>query len=412
MSSDGEESTWTTVVRQQRAPKEPWSTAEEPFTPFQGMQRRYLNLIAEHLLEKSGPCELGSLGNLFPQPAELRGKTLKDMLLEADDIFSLEVFKSTGWAVRLKRGKLAPRVVSASGSMVPSTVPHLRKTQLCVDWQIKGQCARGATCSFAHGKTELKARPDRKPKCFEHEERDKKPTCEPRAASHGPMHAGMFDALDHTNLEPSSRDPTAEVEHEQQVLECPETREEGLAAHKKQLWSLLNESEQNAAATLGYDEYHWEHGLTPATCTFPWTQLATTERNAAYLLGYCQQSWDDELEPSTRNDELEKGIVSAVTTLMDAPPLLGGCQDTKSHTTEDTACEGDDWRSLSSTDPAGVSHQLSCKAKADAIRAELGLSVNLPMPRVVKEGFELVEDELPSGGLVKQVSALYTILFE
>ena len=392
--SSCEDGAWTEVVRPPRSSSKDQNSAAQPFVPHEGMRRRYLNLIAEHL-EKSGPCELGALGNLFPQPAELRNKKLKDMLCEADDVFSLVVFKSSGWAVRLKRvsHKSALRVASAGGR----TNPRLIKTKLCLDWQLKGRCERGGACWFAHGTTELKAAPDCKTTCFmdkeEHgkpeAERAERPACEPRAASHVPTHAEEEGLIAPPNWEEEPR-----------VIDS-----QAPAAYQKQLWSQLNESEQNAAATLGYDEYYWEHGLTPTTCTFKWKELATDERSAACLLGYCEQSW---------NDELDKCIVPTVTTLTNASPLIEHFHDSKSQTTEDTHTEhaGDDVNSSSSTDAAGTLHRLSCKAKADEIRAELGLSANLPIPAVVKQGFELVGDQLPSGGLVKQVSTLYAILFE
>ena len=55
---------------------------------------------------------------------------------------------------------------------------------------------------------------------------------------------------------------------------------------------------------------------------------------------------------------------------------------------------------------------LSNKAKADAIGKALGLEPELPMPAVVQHGFELVGEEPPKGGLVRQVAALYALLFE
>jgi hypothetical protein len=56
--------------------------------------------------------------------------------------------------------------------------------------------------------------------------------------------------------------------------------------------------------------------------------------------------------------------------------------------------------------------QLSCKAKADMIRKELGFADGMAMATVVQQGFELVGYEPPVGGLIKQVGALYTLLFE
>lgn len=55
---------------------------------------------------------------------------------------------------------------------------------------------------------------------------------------------------------------------------------------------------------------------------------------------------------------------------------------------------------------------LSCKDKTDAIRAEMGFGAELPMPAVVKQGFEMLEEDPPCAGLLRQVDALYARLFE
>ena len=381
--------TWTKVARRPaRAPASQSAAAPvaDRHVPHEGLRRRYLNLVAKHL-EKSGPCDLGSLGSLLPQPVELRGKKLKDILSEANDVFCLDNIKDTGWSVRLKQGGKSAASLAPSGGHVK----QLEKTRLCVQWQIQGGCDHGATCWFAHGAEELKSvtacmstkhaeGPTKEP------DRDQIPRrILPAACSSAPMPVfslgGQFNAL---SLEDAGSDPPATNTQEIKTLQPK--------ANEKQLWCQLDEAEQAAAMRLGYDQYYWEHGLAPIVCNFPWNQLASDERAAACLLGYCDQTWDN---------ELKKAATLTVTTLTETTSLLDDSQDSASR---------DEMRSSSSFDP-GSTH-LSCKAKADAIRLELGFDMDLPMPAVVEKGFALIGDEAPTGGLVPQICALYNLLFE
>lgn len=94
-----------------------------------GLRRRYLNLIAEHL-EENGACDLGKLGTIFPIPNELLSKSgckMKDLLEEANDVFILVPLKDSEWSVRLRpnrgtKARIAP-VFNAHN-------PRLEKTGL------------------------------------------------------------------------------------------------------------------------------------------------------------------------------------------------------------------------------------------------------------------------------------------
>jgi hypothetical protein len=458
-------------------------------------------MIAEHL-ESSGPCELGSLGNLFPKPTELAGKQLKDLFKAQDDVFILDSFKDSGWSVRLRRnGKAAARIAPVSNGHVR----HLEKTALCIEWKIKGKCHRGMECWYAHGSEELKSRVQQgipQPQLPPQNRTQTAPVHCPPVLAPAPapksIIIGQFTALsldeDETRASPNvtamdeeTWDPAIKSEHTPTTENLPHSPEaqqllaaealwryiltssesgcvlthgdgpgsmtqffcslrnvdethasavetsirtcvhdntndgvEALAAKhahllrclvmepasgccritlqgacEKPLWTHLNEHEQHAAATLGYDQHLWENGLTPPVCTFAWNQLAAAERSAACLLGYCDASWNEELlktNPGPTLAMVQAASVDEVTSRSDET-------------------ERAETRSSASQETENTS-QTSCKAKVDAIRKELGFSMDLSMPTVVKQGFELIGDEPPSGGLIKQVLALYAMLFE
>ena len=207
--------------------------------------------------------------------------------------------------------------------------------------------------------------------------------------------------------------------------------------YQKPLWSDLTPLEQGAATRLGYNQHLWENGLTPTACACPWSKLAPVERRAACLLGYCDELWDMELQA-----QLQAPSASSVLMYAGAAPIEGAARqittDQREHVEARSSAslhadclpnlvEARSSASLhaeslpnlvearsSASLHAESSHgsQLSCKAKADMIRKELGFADGMAMATVVQQGFELVGYEPPVGGLIKQVGALYTLLFE
>ena len=181
------------------------------------------------------------------------------------------------------------------------------------------------------------------------------------------------------------------------------------SACKKDHWADLNDSEQSAAAILGYDQHKWENGLWPPKCRHPWEELMIGDRTAACQLGYCADSWNAEL--TSEESGIDKSASDRATSAAPTEgtvPLLS--DQISPMATEDI--EQDETRSSSSAGQCNGSQAMSCKAKADAIRSELGFSHDLPMPAVVKQGFEVVAEVPPALGLPSQVSALYAMLFE
>jgi hypothetical protein len=504
-----------------------------------GLRRRYLNLIAEHL-EENGACDLGKLGTIFPIPNELLSKSgckMKDLLEEANDVFILVPLKDSEWSVRLRpnrgtKARIAP-VFNAHN-------PRLEKTGLCLDFKLTGRCARGATCWFAHGTEQLKPR-DRSQQPYQDQVLQKLPTTLIRtpAPASAPTFIGTFGALSlleeeiepdifrtilsksegtkismtdsrdalgtgtlHPNLANASTTSAQDLQHAAEMLRryilessggCvftygngPESiaafyrsmREtypnlatiigncahdgaddgahhgahdgahhglEALVArhphllrccimdptdmkcritlqggYQKPLWSDLTPLEQGAATRLGYNQHHWENGLTPTACACPWSKLAPVERRAACLLGYCDELWDMELQA-----QLQAPSASSVLMYAGAAPIEGAARqittDQREHVEarSSASLHADCLPNLvearsSASLHAESSHgsQLSCKAKADMIRKELGFADGMAMATVVQQGFELVGYEPPVGGLIKQVGALYTLLFE
>ena len=194
--------------------------------------------------------------------------------------------------------------------------------------------------------------------------------------------------------------------------------------YQKPLWSDLTPLEQGAATRLGYNQHLWENGLTPTACACPWSKLAPVERRAACLLGYCDELWDMELQA-----QLQAPSASSVLMYAGAAPIEGAARqittDQREHVEARSsaisrsylgqpACRENVEARSSASLHAESSHgsQLSCKAKADMIRKELGFADGMAMATVVQQGFELVGYEPPVGGLIKQVGALYTLLFE
>ena len=504
---------WTDVRRRQ--------AIESPMAPSMqcdGLRRRYLNLIAEHL-EENGVCDLGKLASIFPIPYELLSKSgckIKDLLEEANDMFILVRLKDSEWTVRLRphtrgtKARIAP-VFSAHN-------PRLEKTVLCLDFKLTGRCARGATCWFAHGTEQLKPR-DRSQQPYQDQALQKLPTT-PLIRTPAPAAAPAFGALSlleeeiepdilrtilsksdgtkismadrpdagtvHPNLATagyapqdlhtdhftrSSTTSPQDLQHAAEMLKryilesssgCvftygngPESivafycsmREthpnlatiirncahdgahhglEALAArhphllrcdimdptdrkcritlqggYQKPLWSDLTQLEQGAATTLGYNQHLWENGLTPSACACPWSKLALVERRAACLLGYCNELWDMELQAQLQAPSASSVLMNAGATPIAARQIT---TDQREHV------EARSSASLHAECSNGS--QLSCKAKADMIRKELGFADGMAIATVVLEGFELVGHEPPVGGLIKQVGALYTLLFE
>lgn len=183
-------------------------------------------------------------------------------------------------------------------------------------------------------------------------------------------------------------------------MKCRITLEGG---YQKPLWSDLTPLEQGAATRLGYNQHLWENGLTPSACACPWSQLAPVERRAACLLGYCDELWDMELQAQLQAPSPSSMLMNAgAATIEEAARQI--TTDQREHV------EARSSASLHAESSHGS--QLSCKAKADMIRKELGFADGMAMATVVQQGFELVGYEPPVGGLIKQVGALYTLLFE
>ena len=401
MSDDS--AAWTTVAK--RAPNVPGTyEPDQPRTRHEGVRRRYLNMVAEHL-ERCGRSDLGALGKALPVPDELKGSPLKNLLEEASDVFHLQLHHHSGWLVGLKEAG-----VRVAGSRTPH-LAHLEKTVLCVEWRLKGTCARGSTCWFAHGVTEQRDKRIRQ----QHQPASKtepstilaSSVLDPVPLIPGTTGTGGRFALLSGDAEQyeSAPHPVHEGERSEQLISIhlrtlhmqlnqatdhqasPRVQP---VAYMRQLWDELDRAEASAATALGYDKQSWECGLTPPGCTFLWSQLLVSERASARILGYSEESWNTEL-----NGERQ---LSA-----DAPGADDG-----SHAIE--GIEHAETRSTSSAD-RGAS-QISCKDKVDALRTELGFEADLPMPAVVQKGFELLAQEPPPGGLVLQVCALYAELFE
>ena len=170
-------------------------------------------------------------------------------------------------------------------------------------------------------------------------------------------------------------------------------------AFEKNYWAELDETQQGAAATLGYDPSRWEQGLQTDVCAFSWYELTATEQMAATLLGYCDETWNEELD----------GTLAASSSAAYVEPTAARIQGAGNESSE---LEADpDVGSSSSAGLNSSTSQLSCKEKADKVRGELGLSAELPMPSVVQQGFEIVGTSPPPGGVVVQVQARCTRCF-